>query len=496
MDEFDELQAHLVDVWPALTLRTTAPQLRTVIMLHSVPVDIVPGHLSPVFPAYEERFLAVVLSLLRAPGSRVIYLTSQPISPRVVDYWFGLVPGVDAEDARSRLYLISTCDGSPRSLTDKLLDRPRLLDRIRRLVIDPRLAVVIPFVCREAEARFALELGVPVYGSNPRLWQLGGKSRSRRVFRDACVPIAEGVEDVRSRDDLVAALVELRQRVPGVRRVMVKHDQGVSGYGNAVIDLTGVGPSAGELDSAVERLEVEDNETTAEEFLDRLADGACLEVMLTGDEVRSPSVQLRNSPTGEVEVLSTHDQILGGPNGLSFLGSRFPCDAEYGPLVADLALRVGRRLAVEGVLGRYSLDFVVVRDDGGPWRAFAIEINLRCGGTTHPFMALQTLTDGEFDSGTGVFTDVRGRPKFYAASDHLEDPSYARLTPDDLFDILSERRIGWDDRTMTGVAVHMASALAVSGRAGATAIAGTPGHADALLAAVRHALDVEAARGT
>src|SRR5262245_21980774 len=194
-------------------------------MLHSVPADIVPRHLSPLFPAYEERFLAVVLSLLRAPGSRVIYLTSQPISPRIVDYWFGLVPGFDVEEARSRLYLISPCDGTPRSLTDKLLDRPRLLERIRRLVIDPRLAVVIPFVCRDAEARFALELGVPVFGSNPRLWDLGRKSQSRRLFREVGVPAAEGVEDIRSRDDLIDALRELRRRAPGLGRAMVKHDQ-------------------------------------------------------------------------------------------------------------------------------------------------------------------------------------------------------------------------------------------------------------------------------
>jgi hypothetical protein len=298
------------------------------------------------------------------------------------------------------------------------------------------------------------------------------------------------VEDVRSRDDLVEALRELGQRVPGLRRAMVKHDQGVSGFGNAVVNLT-----TPDLSAAVDRLVLEDSQASVEEYFDGLAAGACVEAVISGEELRSPSVQLRNSPTGEVEVLSTHDQVLGGPNGLSFLGSRFPCDREYGPLIADLATRVGRRLATEGVLGRYSIDFVVVRDDGRQWRPHAIEINLRCGGTTHPFMALQTLTDGEFDSSTGEFIDARGRPKYYTASDHLEDPSYARLTPDDLFDILAERRIGWDDRTMTGVAVHMASALAVSGRAGATAIASTPGYADALLAAVRHALDVESARG-
>jgi len=44
---------------------------------------------------------------------------------------------------------------------------------------------------------------------------------------------------------------------------------------------------------------------------------------------------------------------------------------------------------------------------------------------------------------------------------------------------------------MTGVAFHMASALAVAGRAGATAVGSTPEHAAALLDAASHALDDE-----
>ena len=37
-----------------------------------------------------------------------------------------------------------------------------------------------------------------------------------------------------------------------------------------------------------------------------------------------------------------------------------------------------------------ALDFVVVRSNG-KWEPYAIEINLRKGGTTHPFLTLQFL---------------------------------------------------------------------------------------------------------
>ena len=69
------------------------------------------------------------------------------------------------------------------------------------------------------------------------------------------------------------------------------------------------------------------------------------------------------TPLGKVEALSTHDQVLGGPSGQSYLGCRFPANVEYGPAIMREAMKVGRRLMQEGVLGRFALDFVAVRND-------------------------------------------------------------------------------------------------------------------------------------
>ena len=84
---FTELQARLRAFWPTVTLRSIGDVERTVVVAHSISFAV-PDHLIPVFPAYEERFLCLVLSLLRAPRSRVIYVTSQPIHSRVLDYYF------------------------------------------------------------------------------------------------------------------------------------------------------------------------------------------------------------------------------------------------------------------------------------------------------------------------------------------------------------------------------------------------------------------------
>src|SRR5688500_14660627 len=93
-ERFAELQGKLKAFWPSVTVRSIGDVERTVVVVYSISMDV-PEHLVPVFPAYEERFLCLVLTLLRAPRSRVVYVTSQPILPRVVDYWFGLVPELD-----------------------------------------------------------------------------------------------------------------------------------------------------------------------------------------------------------------------------------------------------------------------------------------------------------------------------------------------------------------------------------------------------------------
>src|SRR5205807_778133 len=183
----------------------------------------------------------------------------------------------------------------------------------------------------------------------------------------------------------------------------------------------------------------------------------------------SPSVQLRITPLGLVELLSTHDQMLGGPSGQSYLGCVFPADGAYASLITREAAKVGNRLAKEGVIGRFALDFVVVRSNG-KCEPYAIEINLRKGGTTHPFLTLQFLTDGIYDPETAIFSAPNGQQKFFVASDHVESPRYRTLTPDDLFDIVVRHELHFDQTRQTGVVFHMMSALGELGRTGLTAV--------------------------
>src|SRR6187200_2608522 len=483
---FAELQAQFRSIWPAVTLRSIGDVERTVVVVHSISMDI-PDQLIPISPAYEERFLCLVLSLLRAPRSRVVYVTSQPIHPRVADYYFSLVPELDTPEARSRFEAVSLVDGRKEPLSRKLLTRPGAVERVRRLIGEPEVGMIIPFCMTADEVGLAEALQLPIYGSDPALNVLGSKTGSRRLFADEGVQHPIGL-DVRGRGDLAEALAEIRARSPSARSAVLKLDLGVSGLGNALLAFEA---AQRDLRGA---LELEDEEIDVDQYLALLDEqGGIVEERIEGDDFRSPSVQLRMSPAGQVDIMSTHDQVLGGANGLTYFGCHFPADPGYASRIAAEGLKVGRRLAREGVIGRAAVDFVAVQRDGA-WEPSALEINLRCGGTTHPHFALTTLTDGVYDALAGEWRTRKGDLKYYAATDHLDSPAYRSLTPDDLFDVVENASLGWDSEREVGVVLHLVSAIAVAGRIGVTAVGNTLDEARQRYYGLKAAVDVAAER--
>ncbi|WP_448580589.1 peptide ligase PGM1-related protein [Thermaurantiacus sp.] len=446
---------------------------------------------------YEERMLCLLL-LLRYPRAQLIYVTSTPVAPAIIDYYLHLLPGVPAAHARQRLTLLSCEDRTPQPLTAKLLARPRLIERIRASIPDPRSAHMSCFTVTALERALALRLGIPIYGCDPDLLAWGSKSGSRKLFREAGVPIADGFEDLGSMDEVAEALAELRHRRPGLRRAVVKLNEGFSGEGNAVFDF---GQRAGEeapvawVRDHLRQLCFEARDMTFDSFAAKLgAMGGIVEEWVEGEHKMSPSAQLRVDPTGHLAAVSTHDQLLGGGHGQIFLGCRFPADPAYRLDIQALAMKAGARLADKGVVGRFSVDFVSVETEGR-WEHKAIEVNLRKGGTTHPFIMLQFLTDGRYDPATGDFLTPSGRPCFYTASDNLESAAYRGLTPDDLIDISVMNGLHFHAAAAEGVAFHMIGALSEFGKLGVTCIGNSPARAESLFAETVAVLNRETAQG-
>ncbi len=493
---FQALQAQLRDRWQDLELDPSHDC--DIVIIPSLSVD--QRELEKIDGAlhYEERLLFSLIRL-RNPRTRLIYLTSQPLPPIVIDYYLQLLPGIPFSHARNRLLLLSTYDSSPRPLTQKILERPRLIQRLRQ-ALRPQRAFMVCFNVSKLEEQLSVQLGIPLFGAPPTLLTWGTKQGSRQIFAECAVPHPDGSELVYSATELADRAAALWERQAALKRIVIKLNEGFSGEGNALLDLrplAEVAPGRGTpaerrlvLQNQFEHLSFQAAAETWASFGSRVPElGAIAEAFIEGEVKRSPSVQGSISPTGQVEILSTHDQILGGPDGQIYLGCEFPADERYRLQLQDYGRRIGECLAAKGAMERFGVDFVVVQQPDGQWDCQAIEINLRKGGTTHPFMTLQYLTNGSYNEKDGLFYSQPGSPKYYKATDNLQAKHYRGLLPSDLMDIVAEYQLHFDSGTKTGTVFHLMGCLSEFGKLGLTCVGDSPHHALEIYDRVKAVLD-------
>ncbi|HEX8098468.1 MAG TPA: hypothetical protein VF507_10545, partial [Pyrinomonadaceae bacterium] len=239
-ERFDQLQRRLVPLWKSIERFNQDEQ--TIVVVPSMTIDM--EGTGSELQAYEERFLFLLL-LLRQPRARLVYVTSQAILPSVIDYYLDLLPGVIPSHARQRLFLVSPLDASVRPLSLKLLERPRLLARIRSLILDAERAHLVPYNTTTLERDLAIKLGIPMYGADPKFFPLGTKSGCRRIFSEENVPYPLGREDIATEEEALGAIARMRAEKPSLRQVILKLNEGVSGEGNALVSLEGL-PAPGD----------------------------------------------------------------------------------------------------------------------------------------------------------------------------------------------------------------------------------------------------------
>ena len=427
---------------------------------------------------YEERLLFMTL-LLRNPELHMVYVTSTPIEETVVEYYLSFLP--DAREARGRLHMVTIDDASAEALSVKLLGRQPTLDEIRSHISDD--AIGLSFNVTEAEWQVMEELDVVLYGPHPDLVWLGSKSGSRHVARKAGVPVLPGAEDLMSVEEVEVALQNLS---PGT--AVVKLNNGFSGQGNAIVSLAESGARVENSNTVF----CADEESWPSFGQKIAAQGAVVEELLRAPRLASPSVQMRIGADGFVEVVSTHDQILGGPDDQVYLGCRFPANGAYRQQIQQYARAMARVLADKGVVGSFGVDFVVVPEAERP-RVYMSEINLRLGGTSHPFYMARFATGGLYDETTGRLI-ADGSAKYYVATDNLKSDGYRGLRPEQLVAALRDAGLAFDRRTKTGVTLHLLGALTDHGKLGCVAIADSREEAAATYAEFESLLDAVGAR--
>ena len=423
---------------------------------------------------YEERMLCMLL-LLRMPRTKLIYVTSVPIDNSIIDYYLHLLPGVTPYHARQRLTLLSCYDASPKSLTEKILDRPRLIKRIHEEVKKDSHAHIATFNVTEHEMKLALELNIPIFGCHPDLWYIGTKTGSREIFRKLGLNLPRGFENLKSEKEMAHALADLKMHNPKLQRAVTKMNDGFSGEGNAIFHFENYDANDAQLEDNILKnlkrdLKIVAAKLSYDVYMEKFQSmGGIVEEFVSGDIVESPSVQCRINPVGETEVMSTHDQILGGEGGQVYLGAVFPAKKEYRVEIGAIGKKIADELNSRGVMGRFAVDFISVKQADG-WKHYPIEINLRKGGTTHPFIMLQFLTDGIYVWQEGSYMMAHGQTRYYISSDNVQSDKYKGLTPHDLIDIAMCNRILYDGAKQTGVMFHMIGALSEFGKLGMVCI--------------------------
>ncbi len=500
VSRFRELQTQLRKHWQNVAMFDQ--DNCDILVIPSFSIDPELGGKVPGFLHYEERLLFSLIRL-RNPHTRVIYITALPLCPIIIDYYLQLLPGIPFSHARERLLQISLYDASLKPLTQKILDRPRLVTKIRRALRRDR-AYMVCYNSTDLERELSVQLDIPLLAASPELLHWGSKSGSREIFAECQVPHPDGSYTVKNTEELLKEIINLWKRQPHLKKMVIKLNEGFSGEGNAILDLTPIQDYAphlsgdknktiSTLSKYLEKLSFQAKDETWQNFSRRIPElGAIVEAFVEGEIKRSPSVQGYIKPTGEVNILSTHDQILGGADNQIYLGCYFPADAGYRLKIQELGLKVGQALAAKGAIESYGVDFIAVQHpDTKEWDLQAIEINLRKGGTTHPFMTLKLLTNGKYDYSTGLFLSQQNQPKYYIASDNLQKDSYYGLLPHDLMDIIAQARLHFDSSTRTGNVFHLMGALSEFGKLGVTSIGNSRAEAQEIYNRVEEVLDRE-----
>ena len=450
---------------------------KSVIIIPSITLDQeilgkVSGHVH-----YEERLLCLLM-LLRMPRTHVVYITSMPIDPVIIDYYLHLLPGITRHHALQRLTMLSCYDASAKSLTEKILDRPRLIERIRKSIPPGNAAHMACFNVTKYERTLSVKLDMPIYGCDPEHYDKGNKSNSRKLFKQCGLNVPAGFEDLKNEEEIINALTDLKLNYPAMKSAVVKMNDGFSGEGNAIFSYEGIDEGTDWKQWISEhlssKLKIVAGDLSYKDFMYKFQSmGGIVEAFVEGEIKTSPSVQFRINPLGDCKVISTHDQLVGGESGQVFMGAHFPAHADYAIEIGEYGLKVAEALQKNGVMGRFAVDFISVKEEDG-WKHYAIEINLRKGGTTHPYILLQFLTDGDYDHENGLYLTANRQTRYYFCSDNLKSDKYKGVTPPDLIDIAMMNHLHYDGTSQEGVMFHLIGALSQFGKLGVVCIGSTP----------------------
>lgn len=476
---------------------------RTVIVLSGLNFNSMELKKTPFLSRYEEKFLFFLLSL-RFSRTRIIYVTSRTLPEYLINYYLDIVSddGKEKKDMRRRLIIVNLNNLERKPVACKLLQSPSAIRKIESYIFNYKTTYIRCYSSTDYEKNVALKLGVPLYGIDNKLIYYGTKSGSIYNFRKTKVPCIDGFIHLETRGELTEAIAKLAIRYPHQGKLIIKIEDFPAGEGNVIFSLDKLRKLSKEtlvgftktkkavgnfLYQCCEQSEKLSHKkfsyyfSTIEKYFQQFEkDGGIVELYLDAKEKYSPSCQVRILPNRNIKILSTHDQVLAGKFKTEFTGCHFPARKEYRREITNYAYSIARYLAKKGVIGRFAVDFLAIRDNPREkFKLFAIEINLRKGGTTHPYELTRSATGALYSRKTGLL-GVGKNNIYYYASDNIRNKKWVGKSSQKLIEIIKNQGLNFSRITKKGVIIHLFSILKEDGRFGATFIATSPRGVDKL----------------
>ena len=422
---------------------------------------------------YETRCLWEISKAV-TDGINVHYFSKRAVCREAIEHFFQVFSISKEDQKRISFYSVEAIlnrSNLPDDLSDYVLGSEKVRAVFKRLS-EKKNSYLECFVLTPKENSISKEFNLPTYWKHPKVDYFKTKSGNRMLL-EGVTNLARGYRDLFTVEEVVEALMKLRSETHS-QKFVIKLNDGVSGDGNGFVEIISEVPNEYQIRQALIETKFVSSKMTYTKFFREFAKlGGVVEEFIDGKNKRSPSVQIFLHPNDEFEILSSHEQILD-ETGARFLGAKFPALGAHRKNIISEAAKVAQKLLANKIYGIVGLDFLTT-EDNSVLNTYLIELNLRKGGTTHPYWtAKAALGDVGICDYTGKFILGNKSLRSYQSNDNLicQNQSASRSLKC-LMSKLEMHKLLFCHQKKKGVILHMLNSYVPAGKIGAIFIGET-----------------------
>ena len=417
---------------------------------------------------YETRCLWEI-SKVKKSGTVVHFFSKYKIRHEALEHFYQAFDFSEEEKNRVFLYSVESILGEVEldiDLSDYVLKNEKVR-RVFKSITLSKNCYLECFVLTAKELEISKVYNLPSFWMHHRVDYFKTKSGNRFLLKNV-TKVPDGIGDLYSIEDVVSAVLRLHRKTQS-KKMVIKLNDGVSGDGNGFFHLPEKVNVHSIRQSLIECKFVSSKMTYTKFFKEFAKLGGVVEIFVEGPKKASPSVQLFLKPDMTFEILSSHEQVLDD-SGSRFLGARFPAYNYHRSEITLEAEKVAKKLIEQKIFGIVGLDFLTI-SKANKIETYLIEINLRKGGTTHPYWTAKAALDASTCELTGRLKSSSGNFRLYHSNDNLlvRDQRRKRSLGDFLLK-MRKAGISYDHKSQKGAIFHMLNSWEPDGKIGAVFI--------------------------